>query len=242
MPYMRPPGMLAANKYPQFGDAFCWLDAAEPSTITDGGANDCSQWRDKSKNAFVFNGPGVSAQRPSTGLVTANGRNCLHWGGATNKNLSIPSGFFAIGGQAFTMFVVAKIDTAFNSFSAMVCFGQTSTNRHILFRNNAEILAARNNTAASNATMNTSFANGMHIYGMIRNGSNITPFADGVMGTPQAQAADYTIGNLGYLGNLTTLDNSWNNGICEIVYMPGARPQWFIDQCFEYSRRKWATP
>lgn len=60
-----------------------WLDAADASTITLDGANNVSQWNDKSGNGRHF-GQSDAARRPSYSLASINGLNCVSYDGVND--------------------------------------------------------------------------------------------------------------------------------------------------------------
>jgi hypothetical protein len=125
-----------------------WLDASDPSTITDSGGS-VSQWDDKSGMSNDTT-QGTGSAQPATTASTENGRNILDYDGS--DVLLAPSGIFAIPQGNSTTFVVAKRATEDGSLDAVFGMAAGASNDFfILFSNISGAITATNRAGGGSA-------------------------------------------------------------------------------------------
>jgi hypothetical protein len=88
-----------------------WLDAADTASISVSGSA-VTQWNDKSGNAYHFT-QGTSANRPSSGTRTQNGKNVIDFDGTNDllTTTAAKSAFNFLHSSTSTIFQVYKLDT-----------------------------------------------------------------------------------------------------------------------------------
>lgn len=118
---MRIIGTIASSRQIPFSPASLpnirlWLDAADTSTISLSGSN-VTAWNDKSGNGYNFHQP-TSANQPTSGVNTRNGKNVITFGGNANiySNTAKSVWNFLSNSTGSTVFVVVQVTGTNNPF------------------------------------------------------------------------------------------------------------------------------
>jgi hypothetical protein len=214
-----------------------WLDATDTTTLT--GSSPVTQWRDKSSNAYAFNGTGavtsnfISSERPS---LFFNGSSYF-----TNNSMSITN--------PFTVFTVGY-QTSDNGSYYRILNGLSNTNYdYYLFvgclgSNVATFIANGSswNDVNANNPATRSLLSGTLICSTVSAGT-ITTYVNGTTLDTKSGNTTPTFTGLnigGGYGTLTTLGaQSWNGHIGEIILYSGVLTTTQRQQVEGYLAKKW---
>lgn len=216
-----------------------WLDAADRNTITLSGTS-VTAWIDKSSNGYSFTG----VSNPQSGTATINGLNAIDvftnsnaYFSNTSISFSTPFSVFGVGIiKAFTgveqAFLGAPTDAVFS-----LQFQSTTPQINIFTRNATLTGWAFNSAYVTQATISnanvlfgTTVSSGA-LPGAFVNGSQLSLFESSNTGS-------YTITGL-QIARRTTLANSWNGHIGEVLIYSSALTTTQRQQLEGYLAAKW---
>ncbi len=214
-----------------------WLDATDTSTLT--GSNPVTQWRDKSSNAYAFNGTGavfsnfVSSQRRS---LFFNGSSYL-----TNNSMSITN--------PFTVFTVAYQTSNTATWQRILNGLSNTTLDGYLFvgcldSNVATFIGNGSgwNDTNSNTPATRSLLTGTLICTTVSSGVNITYVNGTTLNTKSGANTLPTFTGLnigGGTNTLTSASQSWRGHIGEIIVYSGVLNTTQRQQIEAYLIQKW---
>lgn len=214
-----------------------WLDATDTTTLT--GSSPVTQWRDKSSNAYAFNGTGavtsnfISSERPS---LFFNGSSYF-----TNNSMSItnPYTVFTVGYQtsnngSYYRLLNGISNTNYDYYLFVGCLGS----------NVATFIANGSswNDVNSNLPATRSLLSGTLICSTVSAGT-ITTYVNGTTLDTKSGNTTPTFTGLnigGGYGTLTTSGaQSWNGHIGEIILYSGVLTTTQRQQVEGYLSKKW---
>lgn len=166
-----------------------WLKADDAATVIDtAGAVD--QWNDKSGNGN--NVTATLTQRPTTGTRTLNSKNALNFDGANNV-LICPSGLFAVPNGPNTVFFAYASDNTGPAIQSLLIGTTVGLGTRYQLNYTTTALGVQNRSTSNLATtMADARSTASKIAGFRRSGVNITPFINGVQGTPGTNSENFT--------------------------------------------------
>lgn len=214
-----------------------WLDATDTTTLT--GSSPVTQWRDKSSNAYAFNG---------TGAVTSNfissERTSLFFNGSsylTNNSMSITNPFtvFTVGYQTSNTATWQRIlngisNTTYDSYLFLGCLG---SNVSVFIGNGSGW-----NDTSSNLPATRSLLSGTVICSTVSAGT-LTTYVNGTTLDTKSGNTTPTFTGLNIGGGYGTLTTSgaqpWNGHIGEIILYSGVLTTTQRQQIEGYLAQKW---
>lgn len=215
-------------------DLKLWLDASDPSTITQSGGS-ISQWSDKSPNGNNATQSSGTSQ-PITGTRTINGLNTVDFDGV-NDFLTVPSGLYTISSGPNTAFVVFATDNT--AIEQRIVSGASTAIRWGLVLNSGSPLTAYN---GSGVTQSVTLDTLQHIFDMTRSGAFLTSCYDGVNGATGSSASDVTSTSMA-IGRKSNSGPVYFDGLLgEIIMYSRALSNDDANAVRAYLKTKWNTP
>lgn len=177
-----------------------WLEGDDFTTIEESGTSSVIYWRDKSGNsndaaANISNGIG-----PYTGLATLNGENSITFNTGV---FALPSSLVSLFSGPYTVFCVLQANNTGDA-TQVIFQGYTSSIGSSLcgMQFTTTNLQVQNRSSASSFTNQAlTRSNSIVCVGYHRSGTEITPFINGVAGTPGSNAQDNTTASTIVIGS-----------------------------------------
>lgn len=213
-----------------------WLDASDASTITDAGAGAVSQWNDKSGNNNHAT-QAASGNRPITGTRTLAGKNVLDFVSASNHFMSLASGLFTVPTGAYTMIVVMASDS--NANTRRIINASLAGTTVVSLRLQTGNYAYQSRTSLSLTTTTITRNTNPHVLGFRRNGTAITGFYDGVLGTAGSNAQNVTPDAWGIGRDPVATADAFDGVIAEALVYSRSLSDAELNQVGNYLKAKW---
>ncbi len=221
------------------GSIFWWYDASDTATITSDAAGSVSQWNDKSGNNYHATQAIASAQ-PITGVSVINSKNGLFTNSNT-QHMLVPTTASTITLGNYTVIAVGQKQAS--ALEVMFGFRAGVTNRALAFTNTSDsVFSVRSNTSTGTVTMNANTTAGTtFIGGYVVSASTITPFVNGVFGTPGTNAQ--VINTIDGISLMNGGDNTagFTGMYLETVCYTSALTSSALNQLGQYLGTKWGV-
>ena len=202
-----------------FGTCFCWLDAADKSTITTSSGTTISKWTDKSSNGYQFNiCPGTNPNTfPNTSTLSAsNPVQSVLFNGTTSQ---IACATMVLPAAPYTIFVIGNNTTSSGYSYFISCY----TDKYLFFgcyngTQNFDVFSGNgswNDVAAMTTSISVST---LSVMGTTNNNTTMTGYVNGVSAGTKTGTSGSTTGiSLGCAYNGGTGSQYMTGNICEIV-------------------------
>jgi hypothetical protein len=234
-----------------------WLDASNASSIIALGSS-VVQWNDLSSNKYNF-AQYTSANQPTTGTRTINGKNVIDFDGTNDKIISTNSSSVwnpLHNATGATMFLVMSLDV--NQDQPIFTTSNDTTQRGVWFYSRitgtsfaGAILNGTSNNFVALEYGSTYTANTPLVIASVWNASNATPAdriklyknSGSVEGTFQESTQSFTSSNAihpMYIGSWPA-SNAFNGVIGEILMYPGVLSDANRNAVSDYLKTKWGV-
>lgn len=216
-----------------------WIDPADTASINHT-VNLVNQINDKSGNAR--HPTSTLTQRPTTNTRTINGLNALDFSGLGTVMIGA-AGVLAIPAAANTIFVVCASDNAGDAIQNIMNGLNAGSGLRFAVGFTATDFQCQNRTTSSLYTTQALVRSTTPvIIGFRRSGTSITPFINGVNGTPGTNAEDITLTqlNIGAQTN-TGATNRFNGLLGDIVWYTDSKSDNDMDLVGNGLGTKWGV-
>lgn len=212
-----------------------WLKANDAATVhATGGLVDT--WDDKSGNGY--NATSSTSARPTTGTRTINGKNAFDFDG-TSDFMSLPAGVLSLPSGANTIFITFQADNTGDAQQELLAMlsggggfryevGFTTTN--LVVQNRTTSTSPTSQADTRDTTVKT--------VGFRRSGTAITPFIDGVQGTPGSNSENLTAASA-VIGAQNTSTNRLNGLLAEIILYNSSLSDSDMNRVGNYLNTEW---
>lgn len=215
-----------------------WYDPSDASTVhATAGAVDTLD----DKSGHAYNATATLLLRPTTGTRTINSLNALDYNGTANY-LTMPSGVYGASAGSNTVYVVHIADV---STSKAIWNGQdAATGRwRVLSYPTATTIQGCNNSNCSSSPVNltvTTDTTNPHIDGIVRSGSDLKVFRDGVSAHNAASGNSFTMISA-FLGAQPSGSSFYDGPIGEYVAVTSALSSADQNRLGNYMKAKWGV-
>ncbi len=214
-----------------------WLDASDASTIQQSGGF-VSQWSDKS-GAGNHATQATGSRQPQTGVATINGQNALALDGV-DDGLSLPASLYdLLGSSPVTVFVVGQSNNVGDATQTFLSGNVGSFRRHGIYTTAANYNYFNRSSLAP--TMITQARDAApHLMGFYRDGTQLVPWLDGIIGNNIANSEDIVLTSL-TIGANSTFASERLNGCAGAIYIFNrALTNAELNQMSGYIAAKWS--
>jgi hypothetical protein len=196
-----------------------WYKADTGVTNT-GNNTAATAWAD---NSGQGNNLGTAGSDPKYFTAGFNGLPSVTFAAASGNLLQKLA--FAIGtGNKASFFVVCQMLTGTTAFGRLISYSQSTGHNDFdnagsaaaILRDAANNGFATYDNASQRCTTSISLATNYRL-GMIFDGTNITPYVNGVAGTPSAYSSSWVSGGPLSIGNNFNQNAGWDGAVAEIV-------------------------
>lgn len=214
-----------------------WLDASDTATITEA-SNAVSAWDDKSGNANHA-AQATGANQPTTNTRTINSLNALDFDGSTDF-MTVASGVYNVGNGPNSMFIVYQSDDTGDATQFLLAgtVGGDSNYRYAMNYTTSLIQFINRSASLTYGSTSKTRDTSPAIVGFRRSGTAVTPFINGVIGTPTAFGANVVIDKLAIGANGSAL-NRHNGMLAEIILYSASLSDSDTNLVGNYLATKW---